>query len=49
MEEKYAYEVNRAPLPTSSTLRMRKNLVFQFYRFAVINLKMVKMILKGHH
>ncbi len=41
--------IARAPLPTEKTLRQRKNLVIQFFRFCSINLKMIKMIRKGHH
>ena len=37
-----------APLPTDKTLRFRKNLIIQFWRFLVINLKMLAMIRKGH-
>lgn len=42
-------DINRAPLPTEKTLKQRKNPFFQILRFAAINLKMVKMIRKGHH
>jgi hypothetical protein len=41
--------IANAPMPTSKTLRLRKNVFFQFWRFILINLKMVKMIRKGHH
>lgn len=41
--------IARAPLPTKKTLKQRNNLLIQFTRFAVINLKMIKMIRKGHH
>jgi hypothetical protein len=41
--------IARAPLPTEKTLRQRKNLFLQAIRFAAINLKMIKMIRKGHH
>ena len=41
--------IARAPLPTEKTLKQRKNIAIQFGRFIVINLKMVKMIRKGHH
>lgn len=41
--------LDHAPLPTPQTLRQRKNLVFQFYRFVSLNLRMVGVILKGHH
>lgn len=42
-------DINRAPLPTEKTLKMRKRILFQFFRFAALNLKMVRMIRKGHH
>lgn len=41
--------VSKAPLPTPATLRARKNLLIQSWRFIAINIRMVKMILKGHH
>ena len=41
--------IARAPLPTSETLKQRKSLPIQFFRFCVINLKMIRMIRKGHH
>ena len=41
--------IKHAPLPTEKTLRSRKNLAFQLWRFAAINTKMLKMIRKGHH
>ena len=41
--------IARAPLPTTKTLRQRKNILLQFMRFIAINLKMIKMIRKGHH
>lgn len=42
-------DINRAPLPTEQTLKMRKNLIFQLFRFAALNIKMIRMIRKGHH
>jgi hypothetical protein len=42
-------DLRRAPLPTARTLRMRRNLPYQTYRFAVFNLRIVRMVLKGHH
>jgi hypothetical protein len=46
----YADEsIASAPMPTEMTLRARRNLAFQFWRFLLINLKMIKMIRKGHH
>lgn len=38
-----------APLPTDSELRTRRNLAVQAWRFAVLNLKMIGMVSKGHH
>lgn len=37
-----------APLPTEKTLRMRKNLPYQVLRFLAINVKMIKIIARGH-
>jgi len=37
-----------APLPTAKTVRDRTNLAVQAWRFTAINLRMVKMIRKGH-
>jgi len=36
--------IHAAPLPTPSTLRHRRNLVYQAVRFAAINLKMIRVI-----
>ena len=41
--------IAHAPLPTEKTLRFRKNLVIQLWRFVAINIKMLNMIRKGHH
>jgi hypothetical protein len=38
-----------APLPTTKTLRRRQSLGFQGWRFAALNLRIVKMVAKGHH
>jgi hypothetical protein len=38
-----------APLPTEKTLRRRKNLFLQAWRFAALNLRMLTMITKGSH
>lgn len=37
-----AESIADAPLPTPATLRMRQNVPFQFWRFARINLKMMR-------
>jgi hypothetical protein len=41
--------ISHAPLPTSKTLKFRKNIPTQIWRFIVINIKMLNMIRKGHH
>jgi hypothetical protein len=41
--------VDHAPLPTARTLRQRNNLVVQAWRFAMINLRMARMIRRSHH
>jgi hypothetical protein len=41
--------IARAPLPTEKTLKRRKNVFIQLTRFAAINVKMIRMIRKGHH
>ena len=40
--------IAQAPLPTEKTVRSRTNLAVQVVRFAAINIRMVKMIRKGH-
>jgi hypothetical protein len=37
-----------APLPTPTTLRRRKSLPIQVLRFAAINIKMMRVIARGH-
>jgi len=37
------------PVPTGFTRLMRGNLIWQFWRFIVINLKMFKLMLSSHH
>jgi len=41
--------ISRAPLPTERTLRARKNVVIQLWRFISINFKMIRMIGKEPH
>ncbi|MBK9739833.1 MAG: hypothetical protein IPO93_10020 [Actinobacteria bacterium] len=38
-----------APLPTDAQVRARSNLFIQAARFAVLNIKMIVMVTKGHH
>ena len=42
-------DVSGAPLPTDKTLRMRRNLPYQATRFAVYNLRIMRMVRKAHH
>jgi hypothetical protein len=43
-----AESIADAPLPTRAKLRMRQNLLVQGWRFASINLKMMRIIIHGH-
>lgn len=38
-----------AHLPSSSELKARRNIFIQVFRFAVLNVKMIVMVGKGHH
>ncbi|QLQ14811.1 MAG: hypothetical protein HZY73_02655 [Micropruina sp.] len=42
-------DLTGAPLPTTSTLKQRRSLVFQFTRFASLSLRIMRMVIKGHH
>jgi hypothetical protein len=42
-------DLTGAPLPTKKTLSQRKNLPLQIWRFFALNIRMVKMIMKGTH
>lgn len=44
-----ARDIAKAPMPTAQTLARRKNLIFQGWRFVALSIRMLKMILKGHH
>jgi hypothetical protein len=37
-----------APLPTDATLKRRANLPYQLFRFLAINVKMMRVIARGH-
>ena len=43
-----AESIASAPLPTRRKLRLRQNLLVQAWRFARINLKMLRIIASGH-
>lgn len=38
-----------APMPTASTLRQRQSVIIQAGRFAILNARILRMVLKGHH
>lgn len=42
-------DLSRSPLPTTKTLRYRQSLVMQFFRFVAFDLRIMRMVLKGHH
>lgn len=47
MNERKPYEQNYyPPVPTKFTKFMRTNLIWQFFRFIVINIKMLRMVRK---
>ena len=37
-----------APLPTARTLRRRRSIPLQLWRFGTINLRMLRMVRKAH-
>ncbi|MDD5393903.1 MAG: hypothetical protein PHE17_12865 [Thiothrix sp.] len=37
------------PVPTGITRYMRTSIIWQLYRFVIINLKMLKLMAKSHH
>ncbi|MFZ2322807.1 MAG: hypothetical protein WAV89_03815 [Ignavibacteriaceae bacterium] len=45
--ERTSYEQNYyPPIPTKFTKSIRTNLIWQFFRFHVINIKMLRMVRK---
>ncbi|MCX6432225.1 MAG: hypothetical protein NTX29_05375 [Actinobacteria bacterium] len=38
-----------ARVPTVNEVRARRNVLIQAWRFAILNLKMIMMVTKGHH
>lgn len=41
-------DLSGAPLPTSATLRRRRNPLVQMTRFIAFNLRILRMVGKGH-
>jgi len=42
-------DLSRSPLPTKKTLRQRQALLPQFFRFVSFDLRIMRMVAKGHH
>ncbi len=42
------YEEAYPPMPTKTTMFWRKEIFWQFYRFIVLNLKMIRIVALGH-
>lgn len=42
------YDESYPPLPTKSTIFLRRNLIWQAWRFVVLNLKIMRIIVGGH-
>lgn len=41
-------DLSGAPLPTPQTLRFRKNLLAQFFKFVGFDVRIMRMVIKGH-
>lgn len=46
---KVYYEESYPPVPTNSVKFWRKNFLWQFYRFIVLNYKVMKIVAFGHN
>jgi hypothetical protein len=42
-------DLSRSPMPTRRTLARRQNLLLQFFRFVSFDLRILRMVGKGHH
>jgi hypothetical protein len=42
------YDESYPPLPTGKTKFWRRNILWQFWRFIVLNLKIMRIIVGGH-
>lgn len=42
-------DLSKAPLPTEKTLKARRSLPLQLTRFVAFDLRIMRMVLKGHH
>ncbi len=41
-------DLSKAPLPTEDTLRKRQSIPLQLTRFAAYNVRIMRMVIKGH-
>ncbi len=41
-------DLSKAPLPTDDTLRKRQSIPLQLVRFAAYNVRIMRMVVKGH-
>ncbi|HSN42547.1 MAG TPA: hypothetical protein VLR88_00660 [Propionibacteriaceae bacterium] len=48
-DPKAAAQIASAPMPTPKTLRMRSSLPYQFTRYVSQNVRIMRMVIKGHH
>ncbi|WP_332643967.1 hypothetical protein [Aeromicrobium sp.] len=42
-------DLSAAPLPTAQTLKMRRSLPTQLLRFVAFNLRILRLVISGHH
>lgn len=42
-------DLSKAPLPTEQTLKARRSIPLQAVRFLAFDLRIMRMVLKGHH
>ncbi|WP_180335735.1 hypothetical protein [Labilibaculum filiforme] len=47
-KRKAYYEEAYPPMPTKTTMFWRKNIFFQAYRFFVLNIKIIRIVVHGH-
>lgn len=42
-------DLTKAPLPTPKTVKRRQSLPYQLTRFVAYNIRIMRMVLRGHH
>lgn len=47
-KERGYVEESYAPMPTRGTLFWRRNIIWQAWRFVVLNLKIIRIVAMGH-